>query len=89
MNCKRWIDAPAETIVCYCKQLTKGAIVNVIVAGANSVESIGYLTGAGTGDQCQRLHPEKRCCHPDIAALLAIYGGKCGGVCEGSGACGG
>lgn len=82
-----WKTAPGDTVVCYCNQVTKDTIVSAITAGVNCVESVGYVTGAGTGTHCQQLHPEGRCCKTDIATLLTLYPGRCGGLCEGCGGC--
>lgn len=82
-----WKKAPPDTIVCYCNKVTKEAIVAAISAGVNCVQSIGYVTGAGTGNRCKQMYPQKRCCKQDIAALLSIYEGRCGGLCEGCGGC--
>lgn len=82
-----WKKAPPETVVCYCNKVSKEAIVLAIAAGVNCVESIGYTTGAGTGSQCRELHPQGRCCKEDIAVLLSLYGGRCGGLCQGCGGC--
>lgn len=77
-----WKLAPDDTIVCYCKNVDKQTTVSAIKSGASSMEKIKQTTNACTGNRCKQLHPEGRCCHRDIAALLDIYGGIAETSCD-------
>lgn len=68
-----WSMAENESVVCYCRRVTKKQIVDAIEKGANSLEAISELSGAGSGNQCLQLNPLKRCCHSDIIQLLKLY----------------
>jgi NAD(P)H-nitrite reductase large subunit len=52
----------------------KTTIVNAIKNGASSIKKLQAATNAGVGGRCLELNPRGRCCHPDIAELLKIYG---------------
>jgi NAD(P)H-nitrite reductase large subunit len=69
-----WEKASKDEIVCYCRNVTKQTIVRAIAAGADTVETVGQRTGAGTGKECETKHPEKHCCLPDVQALIDLYG---------------
>ena len=71
MNWEKELD---ETVVCFCSQVDKGAVVAAIRNGARDVKSIQEQTMAGEGGRCKELNPRGRCCHPDIKDLLNIYG---------------
>lgn len=61
----------ADDTVCYCKGVTREAILRAIRDGARTLADVQRLTGAGTGDRCRELNPKGVCCHGDILALLA------------------
>lgn len=69
-----WETAPDNETVCYCCNVDKQTIVNAIRNGAASERELVSRTGAGKGVDCKKLHPDKRCCHPDLRRLLEIYG---------------
>ena len=71
---RSWRDEPDDAVVCYCRGVDKAAIVSAIQKGADSIESIQQATGAGIGNRCKELNPRGRCCCPDIAEILRIYG---------------
>lgn len=57
-------------IVCFCKNVTRGKILEALLNGAETLKQIQQVTGAGTGNKCHEKHPEKRCCHSDIAKII-------------------
>ncbi|GAB4280773.1 MAG: hypothetical protein Kow0029_25580 [Candidatus Rifleibacteriota bacterium] len=72
-DCINWVEAPEDSIVCYCQNVSKKKICQAIENGAKTVADITRLTGAGKGNQCLQLNPRKRCCHPDIDKILKLY----------------
>ncbi|NLH94725.1 MAG: NAD(P)H-nitrite reductase [Synergistaceae bacterium] len=68
-----WKKAPASQIVCYCNNVNKEQIVRAIAKGAETVEAVTSLTGAGKGSECATKNPSGRCCCPDIQALIEAY----------------
>lgn len=68
-----WLDAADEETVCYCRRVTKKTVVAAITAGAETVQELVSRTGAGKGVECKKIHPDKRCCHPDLKKLLELY----------------
>ncbi len=73
-NCKRR-TIPESQLVCYCSQVTKGAVIEAIRNGASSVQVLQEATGAGVGGNCKKLNPSGKCCHTDLRVLLQEYGG--------------
>lgn len=69
-----WAEEPDDCVVCFCSRVDKGAVVAAIRSGATDIKSVEDATRAGLGGQCKQLNPRGRCCHPDITALLEIYG---------------
>lgn len=47
-GCKSELDGILSS-VCGCKKVSLEAVVNAVKAGANTVEKVGEMTGAGTG----------------------------------------
>lgn len=68
-----WKKAPANQTVCYCNNVSKEAIVRAIAKGAETVEAVTSLTGAGKGGECATKNPSGRCCCTDIQALVDAY----------------
>ena len=68
-----WKKAPARQTVCYCNNISKDAIVRAIAKGAETLEEITRLTGAGKGTECATKNPSGRCCCTDIQALVEAY----------------
>lgn len=69
-----WRAAGPEEVVCPCRSLTKGALVEAIEGGAHTLALLKVLTGAGRGRDCQRVNPTGRSCEADLAVLVEIYG---------------
>ena len=65
-----WKKAPASQTVCYCNNVSKEEIVRAIAKGAETLEEITRLTGAGKGTECATKNPSGRCCCTDIQALV-------------------
>ncbi|HOV29423.1 MAG TPA: (2Fe-2S)-binding protein [Synergistales bacterium] len=65
-----WKRAPSSQTVCYCNNVKKDEIVRAIANGAETVEDVTRLTGAGKGTECSTKNPWGRCCCPDIQALI-------------------
>lgn len=40
--------------VCGCKEVSLETVLNAVKNGANTVEKVGQVTGAGTGEDCGR-----------------------------------
>jgi ferredoxin-nitrite reductase len=60
----RAYELPDDTLICQCRQVTKGAVAAAVRAGHASITSLGSDTTAGTG--CTS-------CHDLLAALVAAY----------------
>jgi NAD(P)H-nitrite reductase large subunit len=75
-----------DEMVCYCKRVTEGTIVQAIRAGARTLAAIRRATGACTGNRCKELNPKGRCCAPEIQALIDR---ECGGTTPSGCCCGG
>lgn len=52
-GCRNEIE-PILTSVCGCKNVSLQAVVDAVKGGADTVEKVGELTGAGTGEGCGR-----------------------------------
>jgi NAD(P)H-nitrite reductase large subunit len=63
-------------LICFCKGVTRGSIVDAIRKGASTVKAIQNATGAGTGNRCKELNPKGVCCIPDIKVILETETGK-------------
>ena len=68
-----WKKAPANQTVCYCNNVSKEEVVRAIAKGAETLEEITRLTGAGKGADCATKNPSGRCCCTDIQALVEAY----------------
>lgn len=64
------LDAPESEIVCWCSQVTKGAILAAKRQGVTSLEDVRTMTSACTVGDCKRLNPRGRCCSREIIKLL-------------------
>ena len=64
------LDAADSETVCWCSDVTKGAILKAKRNGAHSVDDIRRLTGACTVGRCRELSPRGRCCSMEIKLLL-------------------
>lgn len=80
-----WKEAADDTMVCYCKKITKDTIVRAIKAGNSSLKEIQQATTACTGGNCKEMNPSGKCCSGDILEILRIYSDGTDG--EGSGCC--
>lgn len=60
-------------IICYCSNVTRGQIVAAIEKGARTLADIQRMTSACTVGDCERLSPKKKCCAPDVVAILNEY----------------
>lgn len=70
---QRIIGVPDPQIICYCKGITKGAIVQAIHDGAGTLDDIRRMTTACTGGECKTKNPSGRCCSTDIQELVTVY----------------
>ncbi len=52
-GCKNEIE-PILTSVCGCKEVSLQAVIDAVHGGADTVEKVGKITGAGTGEDCGR-----------------------------------
>ena len=59
-GCKGEIDAILSS-VCGCKKVSLEAVVNAVKNGADTVEKVGEVTGAGTGVDNETGEPCGRC----------------------------
>lgn len=65
------VNAPDSTTVCYCGNVTKGQIVQAVVAGNRTFAQLRRATGACPEDNdCATNNPSGRCCAPEVMALL-------------------
>lgn len=69
----------ADETVCYCRNVSKGAIVEAIRNGARDLKDIQKATGACTGNRCKELNPKGRCCSVEIAEIIKQETGSGGG----------
>jgi hypothetical protein len=63
----------SDDIVCFCRVVSKAAIVAAIDSGILSLEGIAKETTACTGSWCEDINPMKRCCSVEIKALIEAY----------------
>ena len=59
-------DLPEDTVICACKQTTKGEIARAVCNGHASLASLGHETAAGTGPGCTT-------CLDQLGQLIAAY----------------
>lgn len=52
-GCKNEVEGILSS-VCGCKEVSLQQVVDVVKNGAKTVEEVGELTGAGTGEDCGR-----------------------------------
>jgi SAM-dependent methyltransferase len=71
---QRIISTPDAQIICYCKGITKAAIVQAVGDGARRLDDIRQMTTACTGGECKTKNPSGGCCSGDIQELIAVYG---------------
>ncbi|MHC4518030.1 MAG: arsenite methyltransferase [Planctomycetota bacterium] len=71
---QRITSMPDAQIICYCKGVTKAAIVEAIQDGTQTLDDVRHVTTACTGTECQTKNPSGRCCSGDIQELMATYG---------------
>lgn len=64
------VEAPDDEIVCWCSEVSKGAILEARRKGARSMDDIRRMTGACTLGHCKELSPRGRCCSKEIMLLL-------------------
>jgi len=69
----RLLKASDSEVICYCKSVTKGEIINAIKKGAGNLPDIQKMTFANTGNKCKIMNPKGRCCAGDIKAILNLY----------------
>ena len=63
-------DAPPDEPVCWCSNVSKQTILQVITAGAGNLDDIRRMTQACTLGRCKELNPRGRCCSQEIKLLL-------------------
>ena len=61
-------------MICWCSGVTRGRITEAIKNSAKTLDDIRRMTGACTLGKCREMSPKKRCCAPDIIAILKEYG---------------
>lgn len=52
-NCKRELENILQS-VCGCREIALETVVNAVKNGADTVEKVSEMTGAGTGENCGR-----------------------------------
>jgi NAD(P)H-nitrite reductase large subunit len=70
---ENWKRAADSQMVCYCRQVRKGTIIEAIKKGCSTLAHIQDETQACTGSECVQLNPSGNCCSDDILELLKIY----------------
>jgi NAD(P)H-nitrite reductase large subunit len=70
---KNWNLVADSQIVCYCRQINKGTIVEAIKNGCSTLAQIQDETQACTGNQCAELNPSGNCCSGDLLELLELH----------------
>lgn len=66
-------ELPDDKLICYCKDIDKQTILNVIEKGATTLSDIKKQTTACTGNKCHETNPSGKCCASDITELLGTY----------------
>ncbi len=65
------LDAPDNTIICYCGNINKGSIVRAIKEGHTSFAQLRAATGVcPEPNDCLHNNPKGRCCSTEVMALL-------------------
>lgn len=70
----KWETAPDDTTVCWCSEVSLGAIKNAIQTGATTLDDIQETTGACTGNRCEEKNPSGGCCETEIRKILKLFG---------------
>ncbi|OQX99339.1 MAG: hypothetical protein B6I20_10075 [Bacteroidetes bacterium 4572_117] len=68
-------------IICYCKNISENEISEAINRGAKTLKDIQDMTGACTGNDCEKLNPSGKCCAGDISMILNTGKGSTGCSC--------
>lgn len=55
-GCKNEIEGILSS-VCGCKEVSLETVINAVKNGADTVEKVGEVTGAGTGEDCGKCKP--------------------------------
>lgn len=63
-GCKSELEGILSS-VCGCKEVSLKAVIDAVKNGADTVEKVGEVTGAGTGEDCGR-------CKPLIANIIEL-----------------
>jgi len=84
---KDWKNVDENEMVCWCKGVNKGVIVDAIENGARSLSDVQKKTGAATGKECAIKNPSGNCCAEDVLEILRIYSkdadlSECTGCCN-------
>jgi len=70
------LDAPGDTLVCYCGKVDKKTILHAIAAGHDTVDKLKAVTNICPKDNdCATNNPHGRCCMAEVTALLRAHGG--------------
>ncbi len=68
--------APADDLVCYCREVPKATIMAAIARGAKTPQEIADETTACTGGWCQDTNPKGRCCCVELEALIEAHASR-------------
>ena len=61
-----------KDLICYCIRVDKMTIFDAITKGATTLRKIKEKITACTGDECETLNPNKRCCSKEINQLIKL-----------------
>ena len=64
------LNAPDDETICWCSQVTKGAILAEKRRGAKTLDDVRATTKACTVGRCKEFSPRGRCCSREIRLLL-------------------
>lgn len=59
-----------QDIVCYCGNVSRGALEVAIKAGAKSIEDIRWNTNACKDNRCKQTNPSGKCCEDEIKQMI-------------------
>ncbi|MFV0414661.1 MAG: (2Fe-2S)-binding protein [Oscillospiraceae bacterium] len=62
-----------EEIICYCSHISKAQLWDALHNGAKTLNVIRKATGSCTVGRCHELSPNKKCCSPNILAVIDEY----------------
>ena len=76
------LEAPDNELVCWCAQVSAGAIRAAVTNGAKTLDDIRAVTGACSKGDCKNNNPRGRCCSAEIIKFLPQKNSTPGACCS-------